>query len=89
MRTSKKNSPKSSNKNDNIGHIFERGDVISNASKKDVRFILKAENRMYHFINLKSQYLVDIFCRPITAKKGDESSQSADIVERHFYVVEL
>ena len=93
-QTSKKAQTKPLNKGDvgrsaEINHIFERGDVISNSSKKDVRLILKAENRMYHFINLKSQYFKDIFGAPINIEKGSESSQPADIVEKHFYVVEL
>ena len=72
-----------------IKHIFERGDIISNASKKDVRLILKAENRIYYFINLKSQYFNDIFGKPINIEKGSESNQFADIVEKHFYLVEF
>jgi len=72
-----------------VKHIFERGDIISNGSKNDVRLILKAENRIYYFINLKSQYFNDIFGRSINIEKGSESSQPADIVEKHFYLVEL
>jgi len=72
-----------------INHIFERGDMISNSSKKDVRLILKAEDRMYYFINLKSQYFKDIFGAPINIEKGSESNQPADIVEKYFYVVEF
>ncbi len=70
-------------------HIFDRGDIISNGSKNDVRLILKAENRIYYFINLKSQYFKDIFGKPINIEKGSESNQYADIVEKHFYLVEL
>ena len=80
---------KKQQKSNEIKHIFERGDIISNASKNDVRLILKAENRIYYFINLKSQYFNDIFGRPINIEKGSESNQYADIVEKHFYLVEL
>ncbi len=44
---------------------------------------------MIDFINLKSQHFKDIFGEHITIEKGSESSQPADIVERHFYVVEF
>jgi len=69
--------------------VPERGDIISNASKKDVRLILKAEDRVYYFITLKEQCFRDVLGRQITTKKGSEGSQPADIVERHFYVIEL
>ena len=72
-----------------INHIFERGDIISNSSKKDVRLILKAEDRRYDFVNLKSQHLKDIFGSPINIEKGSEGSQPADIVEKYFYLVEI
>jgi hypothetical protein len=76
-------------KSNEINHIFERGDIISDSSKKDVRFILKAENRKYYFIHLKDNYFNDIFGKRFDIRKGSESSQPADIVEKHFYLVEL
>jgi len=72
-----------------IKHIFERGDIISDASKKYVRLILKAKNREYYFMHLKSQSIKDIFGNIFNIEKGHESSQPADIVEKHFYFVQL
>jgi len=73
----------------NTNYVFERGDVISDSSKKDVRLILKKENQKYYFIYLKSQNYKDIFGRPMNVKKGDEASQPADIVNKHFCLVEF
>jgi hypothetical protein len=72
-----------------INHIFERGDIISSSSKKDVRLILNAKNREYYFMHLKSQSVKDIFGNIFNIEKGHEASQPADIVEKHFYLVEL
>lgn len=72
-----------------ISHIFERGDIISNLSKTDVRLVLKAENGIYYFMNLKTQY-IDTHSHGRTIEvKGSESSQPSNIVEKHFCLLEI
>ena len=72
-----------------VKHIFEHGDIISDSSKKDVRLILKAENRIYYCLQLKPQYIKDVFGTVHVIEKGSETYQPADIVERNFYIVEI
>jgi hypothetical protein len=72
-------------------HIFERGDIVTTLDKKDVRVILKAEDRTYHFMNLKAEgfKVKDIFNKTINIEKGSEGSQPADIVEKHFCLFQI
>ena len=70
-------------------HIFKVGDIISNGSKTDVRVILKAEKRMYEFLNCKEQHIKMANGERHISEKGSSSNQPADIVERHFYLIEI
>jgi hypothetical protein len=70
-------------------HVFEKGDVISTLSKKDIRVILDCKDDLYSFLHLKEDSIRDVFNNKIIFKKGSESKQPCDIVDRYFALMEL
>jgi hypothetical protein len=72
-----------------VNHIFNIGDVVSNLSKSDIMVILKSENRTYTTMSLKKIEIKDIFGNPIIFEKGTEMIQDADKLERHYSYLEL
>jgi len=69
--------------------VFEKGDVISSISKKEIRLITGIKGVSYEFINLKELRVQDISGQWHVIGKGSVASQPIDIVHKHFSILEL
>ena len=70
-------------------YIFERGDIVMDLAKKSPKLILGTKDGSYEFMELKNQYIKDIFNKTTVIEKGSISTQPADIVEKHYSSYEL
>ena len=69
--------------------VFEKGDLISSISKKEVRLITGIENECYKYINIYEQRYKDVFGHSHTIEKGSTGSQPIDLVHKHFSILDI
>lgn len=69
--------------------VFEKGDLISSISKKEVRLITGVKDGCYEYINLYEQRFKDVFGQYHTIAKGSVSTQPIDIVHKHYSILDL
>ena len=69
---------------------FKRGDIIINLAKTQPRLILSVTDKgTYEYMELADYHFDDIFGNRYYVKKGDISTQPADIVEKYWCLYEI